>query len=75
MKHQLRRRLYIVVGLLIVLLKGFAQDGSSNIEFVENKGQVGQPGKIQGRDRRRRRVHWRTTAILPYCTMSRTSTG
>ena len=29
---------YFIIGLLIVALKGFAQDGASNLEFVENKG-------------------------------------
>jgi len=48
LKHQLRRRLNIVLGLLLVLLKGFAQDGSSNIEFVENKGQWDSRVKFRG---------------------------
>ena len=30
---------YIVIGLVFAALRGIAQDGASNIEFVENKGQ------------------------------------
>src|SRR6201992_1507192 len=35
----MKRGYYIIMGLLVAFLKGFAQDGASNIEFVENKGQ------------------------------------
>src|ERR1700722_6014539 len=35
----MKRGFYIVMGLLATFLRGFAQDGASNIEFVENKGQ------------------------------------
>jgi gliding motility-associated-like protein len=35
----LKRGYYIVVILVLVGLRGFGQQGSSNIEFVENKGQ------------------------------------
>jgi gliding motility-associated-like protein len=35
----LKRGFYIVMALLAVAVRGFAQDGASNIEFTENKGQ------------------------------------
>ena len=35
----MKKGFYIVVVLIAAVLKGFAQDGASNIEFVENKGQ------------------------------------
>ena len=35
----LKRRFYIVVFLIAAISKGYSQAGSSNIEFVENKGQ------------------------------------
>jgi gliding motility-associated-like protein len=35
----LKKGHYIVVLLMLVCLRGFAQQGSANIEFVENKGQ------------------------------------
>ena len=35
----MKRGFYIVMGLLATFLRGFAQQGASNIEFVENKGQ------------------------------------
>jgi len=34
-----KRAFYIVIILIATVLKGFAQAGASNIEFVENKGQ------------------------------------
>src|ERR1700742_4674148 len=46
--QDLKRRLYIVVGLMIAIMKGFAQDGTSNIEFVENKGQWDSRVKFKG---------------------------
>lgn len=35
----MKRGTYILLGLLVAFLRGFAQQGASNIEFVENKGQ------------------------------------
>lgn len=35
----MKKGFYIVIGLMVAALRGFAQDGASNIEFVENKGQ------------------------------------
>src|SRR5215469_16456196 len=35
----MKRGFYITVWLIAAFLKGFAQEGASNIEFVENKGQ------------------------------------
>ena len=35
----MKRGFYIVMGLVAAFLRGFAQEGASNIEFVENKGQ------------------------------------
>src|SRR6185312_10433046 len=35
----MKRGVYIVLGLVTAFLRGFAQQGASNIEFVENKGQ------------------------------------
>src|ERR1700722_19108002 len=34
-----KRGIYIVMGLLAAVVRCFAQDGASNIEFTENKGQ------------------------------------
>src|SRR5436305_1386793 len=39
MRYLQKRAFYIVVFLLLAVLKGSSQEGSSNIEFVENKGQ------------------------------------
>lgn len=45
----LKRRLYIIVfSLVFSVLKGFSQDGASNIEFVENKGQWDSRVKFKG---------------------------
>jgi gliding motility-associated-like protein len=44
----LKRGYYIVVLLMLVCLRGFAQQGSSNIEFVENKGQWDPRVKFRG---------------------------
>ena len=46
--HDLKSRFYIIVGLMAAVLKGFAQDGVSNIEFVENKGQWDSRAKFRG---------------------------
>jgi hypothetical protein len=35
----LKRGFYFIMALLAVAVRGFAQDGASNIEFTENKGQ------------------------------------
>ena len=35
----MKRGIYIIVGLVAAFLRGFGQQGASNIEFVENKGQ------------------------------------
>ncbi|HEV2478417.1 MAG TPA: hypothetical protein VGS79_02085, partial [Puia sp.] len=35
----MKRGIYIFMGLVMAFLRGFAQEGASNIEFVENKGQ------------------------------------
>jgi gliding motility-associated-like protein len=39
MRYLQKRAFYIVAILMVTVLKGFSQVGSSNIEFVENKGQ------------------------------------
>ena len=47
--HHLKSRVYIIVVFWVAaVLKGFAQDGASNIEFVENKGQWDSRVKFKG---------------------------
>ncbi len=46
--HDLKSRFYIIVWLMAAVLKGLAQDGASNIEFVENKGQWDSRVKFKG---------------------------
>jgi len=46
--HDLKRRVHIIVWLMAAVLKGFAQDGTSSIEFVENKGQWDSRVKFKG---------------------------
>jgi hypothetical protein len=44
----LKKGYYIVVLLMFACLRGFAQQGTSNIEFVENKGQWDPRVKFKG---------------------------
>lgn len=44
----MKREYYIVVLLMLFCLRSFAQQGSSNIEFVENKGQWDSRVKFMG---------------------------
>src|ERR1700744_702507 len=44
----MKRGIYIVMGLVATFLRGFAQEGASNIEFVENKGQWDSRVKFKG---------------------------
>src|SRR5882757_968243 len=39
MRQLQKRALYMMVVVLATVLKGYSQPGSSNLEFVENKGQ------------------------------------
>src|ERR1700722_4383473 len=43
-----KRGIYIVIALLAAVVRGFAQDGASNIEFTENKGQWDPRGRFKG---------------------------
>ncbi len=44
----IKRASYIVFVLIAAVLRGFAQDGSANIEFVENKGQWDPRVRLKG---------------------------
>ena len=44
----MKRGFYIAMGLVIAVLRVFAQEGAANIEFVENKGQWDQRVQFKG---------------------------
>ena len=46
--QNLKRRYYIAAWLILAFLRGAAQQGASNIEFVENKGQWDSRVKFRG---------------------------